>query len=148
MSTRAVVYLHTKDEEQVGAAYTMKLYHHYDWYIQGWLWEDLVNMIEEIRKGKDWCNNWSMRAIFEWLARVGWFEPTVWKHWDTEFVYHLYYDLGYGPAWYEFYYKLEVELGEDLWPDSWSKRYIMCCNWDWEKKDYNLKEFRKKCPRV
>ena len=145
MSTRAVLYLHTPDEKECNVDYTMKLYHHWDWYIDWWLWEDLVEMVKRISEEKNGSNSWDLRVVFEELAKVWWFEPTCWNHTDTEYIYHLTYDLGRWENWYEFKYKLEVQTWSDEWMEELNerKKYLMCSDWIWLHKEYNRDELFK-----
>lgn len=139
MSTRAVVYLHDAEESMSNRDYTMKLYHHYDWYIKDWLWEELAEMLERIKKYKENSNSWDLRALFEELAKVWWFEPTCWNHTDTEYIYHItyYYSRGSG-----FQYILEVQFGWDDWIESlkWRSKYVISKNWKGETQQFDADE--------
>lgn len=142
MSTRAVVYLHDANEDACKVNYTMKLYHHYDWYIEHWLWEELVEMLKKVKELKSWSNSWDLRDLFEQLAQVGWFEPTCFNHTDTEYVYHITYELN-RTDWFN--YKLYVQCTSDDWMEALKNRpkYLMCWYWDWMSKEYNREECKK-----
>lgn len=142
MATRAVLYLHDANESKCGKDYTMKLYHHRDWYIQWGLGEQLVDMLKKVRELKDWSNSGDLRDLFEQLAKVWWFEPTCFNHTDTEYVYHITYDLDW---WSWFIYKLEVQLCADEGIESLKKypKYVMCQEWKDESIEWNLEEFER-----
>ena len=92
MSTRAVVYFHHKSEKDSNLNYTMKLYHHWDWYLD-WLWLNLNTIFSEWKKEYEDPNNnsWSQRGLFQKIAEEWWFEMTCRYHSDTDYVYHVYF---------------------------------------------------------
>lgn len=114
MSTRAVVYFHQKGEKDNGLNYTMKLYHHWDWYLDG-LWLNLNTIFSEFKKEYESNNSGSQRELFKAIWDEGWFEMTCWYHSDTEFIYHVYFedkwDLISWPKVFDF--KIFYQEGED-----------------------------------
>jgi hypothetical protein len=138
MSTRAVVYLHKPDEKKCGKDYTMKLYHHWDWY-PGGLWKDLADILKEFKKGKDWDNNYSDRDFFNALVKEWGFEPTCYDHWDTEYIYHITYENNDWPHWINFAYILEMQKG---WDENIDKKpkLVLAQEWNWLSKEFNLEE--------
>lgn len=91
MSTRAVVYFHHKDEKECGLNYTMKLYHHWDGYLE-WLGEGLNAIFKAFKKTYESNNSGSQRDLFNMLGEEGGFEMTPYYHSDTEYIYHVYYE--------------------------------------------------------
>lgn len=142
MATRAVLYLHDANEDKCNKDYTMKLYHHRDWYIDWWLWEELVEMLKKVKELKSWSNSWDLRDFFEQLAKVWWFEPTCFNHSDTEYVYHITYDFDWT---YWFVYKLEVQLCADEGIESLKEypKFLMCQEWKDKSLEWNWEKFKK-----
>ena len=95
MATRAVVYFHHNDEKANWLNYTMKLYHHRDWYLD-WLWINLNDIFSSWKKEYEDPKNvsWSQRGLLQKIAEEWWFEMTCRYHMDTEYIYHVYFGEG------------------------------------------------------
>ena len=122
MSTRAVVYIHHRDEKECGLNYTMKLYHHRDGYLEG-LGLNLNKIFKDFKEFYESNNSGSQRELFKGLWDEWGFEITPYYHSDTEFVYHVYYnderDL-LKPNSKEFNFKIYFQKDwdhEDIWKE-------------------------------
>ena len=146
MSTRAVVYVHFKDEDKADLPYTMKLYHHYDGYID-WLWASLDEILLKFKGIWEGNNCGSLRDLFSLLAQEWGFEPTCWFHWDTEYIYHVYIN----PMWNgdkRFDYQLCVQVGEDT-KEKWDKdKVVVSEDWNFHKKEFNPLETEKEIQKM
>ena len=131
MSTRAVVYFHKKGEEENNMKYTMKLYHHWDGYLE-YLWDNLNKIFMNFKKTYESNNCWSMRELFKAIWDEDGFEMTCWYHSDTEYVYHVYFederDLIKGDKKFNFkiYYQRDGDY-EGIWDDP---KHLYSDNWE------------------
>jgi hypothetical protein len=67
MSTRAVVYFHHKEEKDCDLNYTMKLYHHRDWYPE-YLGKQLNDIFPKFKEMYESSNSWDQRDLFALIA--------------------------------------------------------------------------------
>lgn len=115
MSTRAVVYLHHKEEKENGLNYTMKLYHHRDGYPE-YLGQKLNEIFSEFKKEYESNNSGSLCKLLTLIWDEEWFQPTCWYHADAEYVYHVYYEDVWNLAnasEKKFKYEIAIQMGDD-----------------------------------
>lgn len=101
MSTRANVIIHWNDWEM-----DIKLYHHRDGYVS-YLWTQLEKALERRRKNLNKAmrtgNFWWNPTLIQCIADLGGFELAYPLHWDTEYLYHINYDIVDKKARYELF---------------------------------------------
>lgn len=112
MSTRAVVYFHHNAEKDSNLNYTMKLYHHYDWYPE-YLGSRLNDIFSKFKKMYESSNSWDQRDLFALIAQEWWFEMTPRYHSDTDYVYHVYFDNKREKPWYTKKFNYEIYFQRD-----------------------------------
>lgn len=133
MSTRANVIIHWNE-------WTMdvKLYHHRDWYVD-YLWVELEKALEKRRKKlnkamKNW-HFWWNPTLIQCVADVGWFEQARPLHWDTEYLYHIYYDIVDRKARYELF----CQSWHKFWDENLMKEKKVLLSMNGYKKSMNKK---------
>ena len=133
MSTRANVIIHWNE-------WTMdvKLYHHRDWYVD-YLWVELEKALEKWRKKlnkamKNW-HFWWNPTLIQCVADVGWFEQARPLHWDTEYLYHIYYDIVDRKARYELF----CQSWHKFWDENLMKEKKVLLSMNGYKKSMNKK---------
>lgn len=141
MSTRATVYLHRPDEENV-----LKLYHHRDWYVE-YLGVKLDNALKSRKRQvekNDYKKPWN---ILKNIVNIWGFEPTKYIHWDVEYVYHITYTVN--NEYIDWKHKVVASyiLDWQAWYDEneilKKTKVLLSCKWKRGDKKLNRKQAEK-----